>query len=165
MNDKWSSRYAGVTMALLHHTNFVCRTMSFKIDRGEGIFLSHQQTQILELVIEYRHENLTMSDFARILGLSKSMMSQSSKLLEKNGLVERYHLNDNRKAIILKPTEKGVKLFNNYIESTSSRMFEPLFSKLSALTDEQLKIVEEAIYELDSHLENTTEEVLSKVEK
>ncbi len=152
-------------MALLHHTNVVSRTMSFKIDRGEGIFLSHQQTQILELIIEYRNENLSMSDFAKMLGLSRSMVTQASKLLVKYGLVERYRSSDNLKTVILRPTEKGVKLFDNYISSTSSQLFKNYFSKLSALTDEQLKIVEEAIYALDSELEEDNEKILSKIEE
>ncbi len=165
MRDTWMSRYSGVTMALIHHTNIVCRTMSFKIDRGDGIFLSHQQTQILELIIDHRDDTLTMSDFARILGLSKSMVSQSAKLLEQYGLVERFRLNDNKKSVILRPTEKGVKLFDNYINSNSSPLFKKYFAKLSALTDEQLKIVEDAIYALDSELEDNTEIILNKIEK
>ena len=164
MNDTWMSRYAGVTMALIHHTNVVSRTMSFKIDHGDGILLSHQQTQILDLIIVYGDRNLTITEYARILGLSKSMVSQSAKDLQNKGLVERYRLGDNRKSVILRPTEKGIKVFNNYIASNTSHLFEKFFSKLSELSDEQLKIVEDAIYALDAELEEDTEIILTPVE-
>ena len=92
------------------------------------------------------------------------MVSQSAKRLEQYGLVERFRLNDNKKSVILRPTEKGQKLFDNYINETSSPLFDKYFSKLSALTDEQLRIVEEALYALDSDLEDSSVKVLSRIE-
>lgn len=160
----WKSRYKGVVRALVHHSNTVSRTGIVKFDHGDGIMLNHQQYQVFEQIIEHKDDLVTMTEYAEILSVSKSLVSQTAKILLKEGLIRRFRLNDNKKSVILRPTERGEIYYKNYIDNRAKNMFDSFFEALSPFTDEQLDLIEKAILILDKGLNKDNDYVLSPID-
>lgn len=164
MQLTWLGRYRGVVAALVHHSNSVNRVLTSRMDMGGGIMLSSQELQILEALIEHEDENYIMSDIAAGLAIPQSSMTKISQQLAACGLIERYRREGNRKNVILKPSEKGRALYDDYCENYARDLFAPLFDGLAPLTDEQLAIVADAIFALDGVISQSGEEKLVKID-
>jgi len=122
------------------------------INRGFGISLTSQEFQLLECVIENEDDVLNMSDYNSITGINKSSLTVAAKKLMNYELIEKYKLAGNKKNIILKPTKKGIELYNHFVLNSCEQVFEELFEKLSGLSDDQLQAVVDAIMSLDKEI-------------
>ena len=114
MEVDWMGRYRELVAAIVLHGNVATRTQSDVIDRGEGTFLTHQQWQILEYIVENRDKVFSMNDISYWLNIPQSTFSKTVKLLCNSDLVEKYQAVNNRKNIILRPTEKGLQLYRSH---------------------------------------------------
>ena len=164
MELTWLGRYRGIVAALVHHSNSVNRALTERRDYGGGVSISTQEFQILEALIEHEDKNYIMADLAARLAIPQSTMTKAAQQLTACGLVERYRLADNKKSVILKPSEKGRALYNNYCEAEARQLFADFFAKLDTLTDEQLDTVTDAIMTLDKTLSQDSDKQLIKIE-
>ena len=152
MKLEWMGRYRELLAALVLHGNVVSRTQSDLMDLGEGIFLTSQQWQIFEYLVEHRDHRFSMNDISYRLNIPQSTFSKTVKILLESGLVEKYQAVNNRKNIILHPTEKGLVLYKNFSENNLRPMFERIFHTLDHISDEDLHSVAMAIVALDNEL-------------
>ena len=118
-------------------SNFGDKNFAHKL----GLRLTSQQFQILECVVEYEDENKNMVFMGNKLGLKKSTFSKLIKVLVNYGLVERYRQNDNRKDIILKPSEKGRIYYQERSKIFLESAWKEAFAVLDKLSDESLAII------------------------
>ncbi|MDR2370595.1 MAG: winged helix DNA-binding protein, partial [Treponema sp.] len=114
-----------------------------KNKKTKGFFLNGQQWQSLECILEYEDENKNMSFMARQLGISKSTFSKNIQFLVRHDLVEKYQQNDNRKDIILKPSERGRSFYKKRSQIISESGWKEPFAILDKLTDESMNILVE----------------------
>ncbi len=164
MELTWFGRYRDIIAALVYHTNCVNRTANIRDDIGSGVMLTAQEWQTLEVIIEHDDENLIMSDISKLLGIPLSTLSKISKQILSQGLVERYRIDGNRKSIILKPSKKGYLLYQEHCEAVTKPLFQKIFNKLEPLSDEQLKIISDAIKALNAEMEEDNGHQLVKLE-
>ncbi|MFA6507176.1 MAG: MarR family transcriptional regulator [Treponemataceae bacterium] len=118
-----------------------------------GVSLNAQQWQTLECVIEYENTSANMAFFAKQLGLPKSTFSKNVKLLVAQGLVERYQQINNRKNIVLKPSEKGRALYLKDSAIILNSGWKEAFSVLEDLPDENLALIVKFMEKLAADLE------------
>ena len=164
MELTWFGRYRDIVTALVYHTNCVNRSANIRENYGSGVMLTAQEWQTLETIIEHDNENLIMSDISKLLGIPLSTLSKLTKQLLSQGLVERYRIDGNRKNIILRPSKKGYLLYQEHCEAVTTPLFQRFFNKLEPLSDEQLKIISDAIIALNTEMDEDQVRRLIKME-
>ena len=145
MKLEWFGRYREISAALIQFSNCMIKTAATEWDIGDGVFLTGPEWQVLEVVVENEEKNLIMKDFGELLALPRSSVSKIAKKLLKYELIERYKFNDNQKAIILKPSQKGKDLYFRYVDSLIEPLWDTLFNGLSSVEDESLEKVATAL--------------------
>lgn len=91
----------------------------------------------------YYNENISQREMADLLYVSESNVAQIIKRLEKNGLIKREVIKDNRGKKILSLTDKGEATFNSLLEIISD--FESEFFK--NYSSEEKKRLKEILYD------------------
>lgn len=137
-------RYRELVRAFVSYSNATNRGVIESHRDGAFNFTQHEY-QILEYICEFEDDNRIMTDISRDLGISQSNVTKATKNLLAAGMIERYRLGNNRKSIVLRPTEQGKQA---YIESYSkqiSPVFDRFFACLEEFSDEQLKTIERAV--------------------
>jgi len=130
-----------------------------KISGNSGVSLNAQQWQTLECIIEYEGENRNMVFMANQIGVPKSTFSKNVKLLVDFGLVDRYRQSDNRKDIILKPSDKGLEYYKLHSEIIFEKGWKIPFSILDKLSDESMSTIEEFMSKMIATLEPEVREL------
>lgn len=122
-------------------------------DYGCGVEMSAQEIHLLEAV--HNHRDLNASELAEKLGLRKGTFSKMAHRLEKAGLLNRYHNENNRKEVFFQLTELGERAYEGHYqfhERTSPATYE----YFHYYTDEEQK----AILEFIEHYTNYLKEYL-----
>jgi DNA-binding MarR family transcriptional regulator len=140
MKLEWMGRYRELMGLLSKYVNIFSHFGDKNVAHKLGLRLTSQQFQILECIIEYEDENKNMMFMANKIGLKKSTFSKFIKVLDSYGLVERYQQNDNRKDIILKPSEKGRIYYKERSQIFLESAWKEAFAVLDKLSDENLAI-------------------------
>jgi DNA-binding MarR family transcriptional regulator len=141
MKLEWMGRYRELMGLLSKYVNIFGNFGNKAVAEKLGFRLTSQQWQTLECIIEYEDENKNMMFMANKIGLKKSTFSKFIKVLVNHGLVERYQLNDNRKDIILKPSDKGRIYYKDRSQIILESAWKEAFAVLDKLSDESLAIV------------------------
>ena len=145
----WMGRYREIVAALVRHGNTVARFQNIKSEIYPGIFLSQQEWQVLEYIVEHEDDDSNMNRISECLGIPQSTFSKTIKLLTGYRLVARFRISGNRKSIILKATQAGIEVYQSFSRVISGGAFQQFFDTLSVLTDEQLAVVAKAIGGMD----------------
>lgn len=145
----WMGRYRGIVAAFVRHGNTVARFQNTKSEIYPGIFLSQQEWQVLEYIVEHEEDDSNMNRISERLGIPQSTFSKTIKLLSGYHLVARYRIAGDRKSIILKATHTGIEVYESFSRIISNGAFQQFFETLSVLTDEQLAVVANAIGVMD----------------
>ena len=141
MKLEWMGRYRELMGLLSKYVNIFSLFGNKNVASKLGLRLTSQQFQILECIVEYEDENKNMVFMANKIGLKKSTFSKLARVLINNGLVERYQQNDNRKDIILKPSEKGRVYYKDRSQIILESAWKEAFAVLDKLSDESLTII------------------------
>ena len=128
------------------------RTQAELSDIGEGILLKPQQWQILEYIVRNRDKTFSMIDISYRLNIPQSTFSKTVKLLYDYGLVDKYQTVNNRKNVILRPTEKGLRIYRFHAENRVRPFFESFFDALRDVSDVDLHAMAHAIEVLDNEM-------------
>lgn len=154
-------RYRELIRMLIKWNNLFSRSNSELIHDGRaGVKLSAQQWQTLESIVEFEDTSYNMIYLAKQLGLPKSTFSKHVKALAALGLVERYRRAENRKDIVLKPSEKGLALYKINSEIILNAGWKGAFDSLEALPDDSLAMMEKFMGMLAADLEPENNKVM-----
>ena len=145
-------RYRELVEALVLHGNVVMRTQADICDIREGVFLKPQQWEILEYIVNNRDKVFNMIDISYRLNIPQSTFSKTVKLLYEYDLVEKYQAVNNRKNIILRPTEKGLRIYRSHAEEYVKPLFQGFFDALEDVGDTDLHAIAKAIEMLDNEM-------------
>ena len=151
-------RYRKLIGQLIRYANIYVRGYNIDLGGDEGVTLSAQSWQVLESIIEHEDATLKMTELSRLLGMPQSTFSKYVKKLVDQRLIERYRKADNRKEIILRPSEYGKKFYIQKSKGLLELGYKEMFSLLENVPDEALHSMESAIENLANHLEADTNE-------
>ena len=157
MQLEWMGRYRELVAALILNENIVSRNMSVRVPMYQGIGLIAQEWQTLEYLIEHGDDASCMTHIHEALGIPQSSFSKIARQLTDLGLVERYQSTANRKNIILKPSEKALRLYRSFSQRIYEKDFQSFFQDLDALDDDSLAVVISALQAFNRKLCSLTE--------
>lgn len=157
MQTEWMGRYRPLVAALVQHSNITARAAARSNEIGEGIFLNTVSWQTLEYLIEHGDDASCMTHIHEALGIPQSSFSKIARQLTDLGLVERYQSTANRKNIILKPSEKALRLYRSFSQRIYEKDFQPFFEDLDALDDESLAVIISALQAFNRRITGLTE--------
>ena len=99
-----------------------------------------------------------MNDASSQLSIPQSTFSKTVKQLVEAGLVEKYQAVNNRKNIILRPTEKAIGVYSDFAQKHAKQIWQPFFDALKDVDDEDLHAVVRAIDVLDRFILSESKE-------
>ena len=155
MDSEWMGRYRPLVAAVIRQTNIAIKDISSKHDIGEGIRLNNNEWQTMEYIVEHRDDEEKMNTICERLSIPQSSFSKIVKRLVEYGLVERHTTANNKKNIILKPTELAVRLYRKNVDEVVAGRFAGFFEKLEPLDDDTLAVITEAIEAFNNDIEST----------
>lgn len=141
----WMGRYREIVSALVQHSNVVSKAGSERHYMYDGIYMTSNEWQVLEYIVEQRNQDERMILMSETLGIPQSSFSKIIKSMSALGLVERYRSVDNRKNIILKPTPLALKVYDFHAKQSYDKVFKPFFDAMEGISDEDLDAVAKAI--------------------
>lgn len=166
MNTEWMGRYRPLLAALVRHSNITQRSSGTRTMLTDEISLNAQEWQVFEYIIEHMEDDAYMNLISDRLGIPQSTFSKIVKALCLHGLVDKYLTSNNRKNIILRPSEKGLSVYQQHSQKVLSAKFEPFFEMLDSFSDEQIARFTDALDLLNSQLlkgnDSTSQPVLIK---
>ena len=145
MDTEWMGRYKNLVAAMIMHSNVVVKGLADRRDIGDGIMLNTQELQTLEYVLDRKDENYSMNEAARALGIPPSTFSRIVSKLKRHGLISRFQTVDNRKNIILRPTQYAEDVYSRFDNSKILDIFRTFFKDLEPLSDEDIEIAAKAL--------------------
>lgn len=153
MESEWMGRYRPLVAEMVRHTNIIAKEAPVRHEVSEGIFLNNNEWQVLEYIVEHRFDDDRMIYISEKLSIPQSTFSKIIKNLVSLGLAEKYQMSNNKKNIIVKPTDKGLKTYLENVNKTVGNHFSGFFSKLERFSDEDIAAFTEAIRTLNTDLE------------
>lgn len=93
-------------------------TLDKLFDLLKALRVSGLNNQHLVILLGMRKSPITISDVAKLMGLSAPAASGAVDFLERSGLVKRYHSTENRRYVYVRLTDKG-KAIVSRIEETA----------------------------------------------
>lgn len=163
---KWMGDYRLVIEKLIKYCNFYIANYNKEAYRGTDIPFSFAQIQIVEYLLENEDLHQNMSTISSRLGITTSYFSKLVNKLVKKGLLEKFHIEGNRKNIIIQVTETGKRVYGEYSEFIYKTHFSKMFQAADKLPRECLPIIAEMLDAglVDLQLEEKKESVLIPVE-
>ena len=125
---EWTGRHRVMMEKLIRYGNAYAQNYSRETDLGEGVRLTPAQLQVLEYLVENENHYLKMARIAAVLGISPSTLTKQAARLTEKGYLEKYHVTNNFRDVIIRPTEKGKAAYRQYLET-----MEPIFQQLAGL--------------------------------
>lgn len=111
--------------------------------------ISLAQVQVIETVLKNKGNYMTY--LSKELGITKGTLTKSINKLEKKGIVERYKLPSNKKEIYIRVTEKGEKIYNQYLEFTYEALFRSMIDSFEKIDSNALEVVKNMFIKADEY--------------
>ena len=145
MELNWMGRYRELVRDLVYYSNSSNRNL-FTANRNRGDEeLSMHEYQILEYICEFENDNRIMADISRDTGIAQSIITKATKHLIALGMVERYRLGNNRKSIVLRPTQTGRDKYLEIALGDVAPAFQEFFRALDGVEAAELARIGAAI--------------------
>lgn len=167
---EWAGRYHALVEEIIFMANGYSGIRSREIFQTDPP-CSPEQIQVLQYLLAHEEEQQNMKSIADMLGMTKSAFTKLIAGLEGNGLIDKYHTQSNRKNIVLRVSEEGRALYDQYVELYGRRIFGSFFDMGNGLSDKALERVTAMIHELNQNYsfqkanEVSLKEPLIKVER
>ena len=152
MGTEWMGRYRPLVAALVLHSNTVHKGLNEKFDLGEGLVLNCHEWQVLEYIVEHRDEYFSMIQIARQLGVPQSSFSRIVSELQKHGLIDKFQVENNKKNVVLRPSQRAMELYDQRSDSLDRRYFRVFFDALEGMSDSELNTFTDALNALTQAL-------------
>ncbi len=149
MELSWMGRYRELVRALVYYSNSSNKTV-IAGRRGGPYAMSQHEYQVLEYICEFENEARIMNDIALDLGIAPSNVTKAAKALLQRGFIEKYRLENNRKNIILRPTDQGKEAYIGSYSTRIAPVFAHFFEMLEGFSQDELKTIERAVRSLSN---------------
>lgn len=167
MKLEWMGEYRDLIDHRIRTLNTYARYYTKQGTFGTEAVFSLSEIQVVEYILENEEENLPMVEVARRLGMSASSFSRLVKKLTKEGFLEKYYLNNNKKNIIVKVSDYGKKIYDQYARHVYENIFKDVFRLYDQIPKKYwptlIKIYDTGAYAPPT-LEDQIENVLIKID-
>ena len=135
----WMGKYRNIVEKCIRYGNVYASAYKKEYHVDSDLSFTPAQVQVLEYILENEEKNESMGQIAARLGISQSAFSKNVQKMTEKGLLEKYHFENNRKTVIVKPTEKGRKAYEHYSEYIYRQIFQKMFTELDAIPFEYVE--------------------------
>lgn len=140
MELEWLGKYRNFVGKLMKFGNAYARTYNDENrSLNSPITLSAAQIQILECIMESEAKNQNMAEIAVILGMTPSAFSKNVRKMTEKGLLEKYQTSANRKNILVRVSDLGRNIYEQYSKHAFETVFHEIFMKLDEIPKEYVE--------------------------
>ena len=139
MRLEWLGKYGDFVEKLVHYGNAYAQNYNTERSFGVGASFSASEIQTLEYILTNQNKNQNMAEMAYYLGIPASTFSKNVNKMMKKGLVEKYHISTNRKEIILRVSDFGKDVYEQYSRFAYERLYKDVFSVLDQIPAEYVE--------------------------
>lgn len=139
MRLEWLGKYGDFVEKLVHYGNAYAQNYNTERSFGVGASFSASEIQTLEYILTNQDKNQNMAEMAYYLGIPASTFSKNINKMMKKGLVEKYHISTNRKEIILRVSDFGKDVYEQYSRFAYERLYKDVFSVLDQVPAEYVE--------------------------
>lgn len=133
MRLDWMGEYRGLIEQLIQYCNLYAARYKKELPHGSDIPFSYAQIQVVEYLLENEDLNLNMHGIATRLGITDSTFSKLvSRLVEKE-LLQKYHIEGNRKDVVIRVTETGRRVYDDYVQFILKNHFQAMFDAAKSI--------------------------------
>jgi len=138
MGLEWMGNYRDVVEAMIR----MCNTYYgvYKAEFLPEIHLSPAQLQVLEYILENESRNDNMSAIARRLSIPQSSFSKIANELVRLNFLDKYHLANNGKDVIIKVSDYGKKCYAEYSSGRHTDVWRRIFKRLDGLDTASVQV-------------------------
>ena len=147
-----NNRYMPLMKAIIKHAIIVSGGLNEKVSLSEGIQVTVLEWLVVELVVEQRSEYYSMIELSRKIGIPPSSLSRIVSRLQKIGLIEKYHIQDNNKTIVLRPSKLALGLYEERTPRVGGEIWNEFFDALESFSDSEIGTLTSAFQELNERL-------------
>ena len=152
MNDESIKRCIPLVKALMKHAVIVSNGLNEKVMLGEHIVITLQEWLVVELIVEQSYEYNSMHELSRKIGIPPSTFSRIVNHLEKVGLIDKYRIHNNKKNIILRPSEQALTFYRERTTGVGEEIWGEFYKALDHFSDRDIYILTDAIQKLNERL-------------
>ena len=139
MELTWMGKYRTFVEMLIKYGNSYAQSYNTEGDYGISTLFSPSQLQVLEYILENEEKNQNMAEIAARLGITPSAFSKNVKKMTQKGLLEKYHTSENRKNVIIRVSELGRKVYEEYTQFAYRRVYKEIFEILDTVPEEYVE--------------------------
>ena len=122
------------------------------IDIGHGIRLHASEVHLIDMAGRYPEDNV--SRLAARLGITKGAVSQLARRLEEKGYLQRINREGNRKAVLLRLTERGREAFE-WHRTYHARVNRSIAREIARLDPGDAERLKEVLRQMEAILESS----------
>lgn len=152
MKLEWLGEYRKLVKEIIWFANGYSQLYNKEI-LGMDIKYSFLQIQIIEHLLENEDLNEKMAEIAVQLGLTASTFTKLVKKLVDKGLLDKFHIQGNRKDVILKVTDKGRHIYKEYSEQIAMELFSGMFEIGKDVPSEFIEMFSKMVGSLNSKMD------------
>jgi DNA-binding MarR family transcriptional regulator len=123
--------------------------------------LYHSERHMLDKIGD--HPGINLTEFAKVLGVTKGAVSQVVKKLEAKGVVKRYKKGDNEKEIFLELTKSGQSVYLEHKRTNEETVTGPMLAELEKYPDEKVQFLINMFKWIDGFLEQSERKMKNRV--
>jgi DNA-binding MarR family transcriptional regulator len=127
------------------------------VDYGTNQVLYHSERHMIDQI--GGHPRLNMTEFARIMGVTKGAVSQVVKKLEAKGAVRRCKSTENDKEVFIELTDSGRAIYAKH-QKVNAESIGPLYEELKKYSDDKVYFLVEMFKWFDSFLDSARAQML-----
>lgn len=152
MSNLSNNRYNALCKAIIKHSIIVSTGLNDKVVLNENIAITQLEWLIVETIVEQRNEFKSMIELSRMIGLPSSTFSRLVGHLQKSGLIDKYRIKNNKKNIVLRPSEQALALYEKRTVDAKEKIWGDFFKSLDCFSNEDIEKLTEAFTQLNNRL-------------
>lgn len=126
------------------------------VEYGTDQMLYHSERHMLDQIGD--HPEMNMSEFARVMGVTRGAVSQVVQKLESKGVVKRRRSIDNQKEVFLELTATGRQVYRKH-QQINKASIQPLVEELNKYSDDKVYFLLDMFKWFDGFLDAAREEM------
>lgn len=160
----WLGKHEYFISKLMKFGNAYAQNYSTERDLGLGVSFSASELQTLEYILVNEERYLKMAEMAVFLGIPASTFSKNINKMVKKGLLDKYHMSNNKKEIIVRVSDYGKEVYQKYCSIVKEKIYDQVFEMLNRIPAEYEKAAADIIDLIAEENSNTAVPTLEKIE-
>ena len=162
MTLDWLGKHEYFISKLMKFGNAYALNYSTERDLGLGVSFSASELQTLEYILINEDRYLKMAEMAAQLGITTSTFSKNINKMVKKRLLDKYHMSNNKKEVIVRVSDYGKEIYREYCTIVKEKIYDQVFMILDQIPAEYETAAADVIDLIAKENSNTATPTLEK---